>query len=75
MKKAWRNHRQVIIHEAPAEQEDAQRLERLISLLATGMERLLAEQTKNIPSESVDFTAKVLPNTDTVNETTTTESK
>ena len=65
MKKSWRNPRQVVIHQVPAEPEDGRRLERLISLLATGMERLLAEQEKETPT-SLDFTANVLPNTSNV---------
>ena len=75
MRKTWRNPRQVIVHQAPVETEDARRMERLVSLLVTGMERLLAEQAKSNPPESVDFQADVLPNTCTGKETTKTENK
>ena len=74
MKKAWRNPRQVTVHQAPAEPENARRVERLVSLLATGMERLLAEQAKSNPPESVDFQADVLPNTCTRKEKTKREN-
>ena len=64
MKKAWHDSKQVIIHQAPEEPEDAKRLGRLITLLSTGIERLLAEKGEKSP-ESVDFQANVLVNTDT----------
>jgi hypothetical protein len=51
-----------MIHPAPAELEDARRSDRLISLLAIGVERLLAARGKETP-ESLDFTTGVLPNT------------
>lgn len=75
MKKVWRNPRQVNIHQAPAEPEDAQRLERLISLLATGVERLLSKDANNNSPKKVDFQADVLVNVDTLNETSKLESK
>ena len=59
MRKTWRNSRQVIIHQVPAE---AECVDRLVALLATSMERLLAEQGKETP-ELLDFTPGVLPNT------------
>jgi hypothetical protein len=71
--KAWRNHRELVIQHAPADPEDTQRTERLISLLATGLERLLAQQDNKSP-ESVDFQADLLPNTCTSDETAKRES-
>ena len=62
MKKVWRNSREVIIHQASAEQEDSKHLERLITLLASGMERLLSANGKETP-ELLDFKPGVLPNT------------
>ena len=73
MKKAWHNPRQVIVREAPTEPENARRLEALVCLLATGMERLLAAQGKESP-KSLDFTPGVLPNVCTGNETTKMEN-
>jgi hypothetical protein len=75
MKKAWRYRREIIVHQAPAEPEDARRLERLTSLLATGVERLLSAQFHNNESKSVDFQAEVLVNTHTQIDPTKTESK
>lgn len=63
MKKAWRNERQIIIHQLPEETVDAQRLNRLISLLAIGMERLVSEQANNDVSKTVDFQANIAVNT------------
>jgi hypothetical protein len=74
MSKAWHNPRQVTVHQALAEPEDARRRERLISLLATGVERLLAGQSKNNSQEPVDFQAEVSPNTCTREETAKRES-
>ena len=65
MKKAWRNRREIIVHQVPAAPEDARRLERLTSLLATGVERLLSAQSHNNESKSVDFESEVLVNTHT----------
>lgn len=62
MKKAWRNPREIIVHQLSPEPEDARRSERLMSLLATGVERLLAAQSQNSVSNVVDFEAKVSPN-------------
>jgi hypothetical protein len=62
MSKAWRNPRQIIVHQAPAEPEDAQRLERVVSLLAIGVERLLSEENQNTP-EPLDFHEEVSLNT------------
>jgi len=73
MKKVWRNSREVIIHQASAEQEDSKRLERLVSLLATGMERLLSANGKETPA-LLDFTPNVLPNTRNVNGPAKTEN-
>jgi hypothetical protein len=75
MKKSWKNKREIIVKQAPAEPKNAQRLERLISLLATGIERLLATQSTNSTSKLVDFQAEVLPNTHTEKETNPTENK
>jgi len=59
MRKTWRNPRQVIVNQAPAEPEDSRRRERLVALLATGLERLLShEGTTNNP-ESLDFQPEV----------------
>jgi hypothetical protein len=50
MRKAWRNPHQVIVNQALAEPEDTRRRERLVILLATGMERLLSqEENTNVP--------------------------
>lgn len=65
MKKAWRNHRDVVVHLAPAEPEDYKRATRLVALLATGMERFT--RSHDVP-ESLDFTGNVLPNTTNVND-------
>ena len=65
MKKAWRNRREIIVHQIPAEPEDARRLERLMSLLATGVERLLSAKSNTNESKSVDFQPEVLVNTHT----------
>ena len=73
MRKAWRNPRQIVVHKAPAEPADVERVDRLVALLATGMERLLARQADYTP-ESVDFQADVLPNTCTGKKTGKTES-
>jgi copper homeostasis protein CutC len=66
--KAWRNPRQVIIHQALAEPADVERVDRLIVLLATGIERLLTQQGEKSP-ESVDFQSDLSPNTCTCEET------
>jgi len=63
MKKAWRNPRQVVIHQLPPEDADAQRMERLIVLLAIGVERVVSEEAKIDSSNLVDFHAHVLVNT------------
>jgi hypothetical protein len=68
MRKVWRNPRQVIIHQAPAEPADVERVDRLVALLATGLERLLAQQGEKSP-ESVDFLDDLSPNTCTCEET------
>ena len=62
MSKAWRNPRQIIVRQAPAEPEDAQRLQRVVTILAMGVERLLSEEGENTP-EPLDFHAEVSPNT------------
>jgi hypothetical protein len=74
MKKVWRNPRQVIVHQVPSETEDARHLERLISLLATGLERHLCAQESNKSTEPVDFQADVLVSTCTKEEAKKTES-
>jgi hypothetical protein len=63
MEKAWRNPRQVIIHKMPAEANDVQRMNRLVSLLATGVERLVSEQSQIDTSKTVDFQADIVVNT------------
>ena len=73
MKKAWHNPRQVIVRESPTEPENARRLEALVCLLATGMERLLSTHGKETPA-SLDFTTNVLPNTRNVNGPAKTEN-
>jgi len=73
MKKVWRNPRAVVVHQAPAEPEDLKRLERLVALLATGMERLPSSSIGNKPA-LLDFKVNVLPNTCTGKETTKTEN-
>ena len=67
MKKVWRNPREVVVHLAPAEVEGLKRLERLVALLATGMERLMTAHGDKSPA-LLDFTPSVLPNTTNVNE-------
>lgn len=74
-KKTWRNPKQIIVNQALSEPEDAQRLERLTALLATGVERLLAAPSRNSVSDAVDFKAEVLVNTHTETEPIQTESK
>ena len=74
MKKAWHNPREVTVHQALAEPEDFKRLERLLSLLATGMERLLSANGKETP-ELLDFKPFVLPNTYTGKEIAKAENK
>lgn len=73
MSKSWRIARLVTTYQAQFEPEDARRCQRLVSLLATGIERLLYQE-RNIP-ESVDFEARLLPNTCTAEGTAKTESK
>ena len=73
MRKACRNPRQIVVNQAPAESEDSRRLERLVSLLATGMERLISSNNQKTP-KSLDFGLNVLPNTCTGKETTKTEN-
>jgi len=58
MRKAWRNPRQIVVHQAPADLDDARRVTALVSLLAIGIERLLSRQDDDAP-ESVDFRADV----------------
>jgi hypothetical protein len=70
MKKS--NQREVIVKLAP-EHQDSQRLERLVGLLATGLERQLNQQSK--PDNSLDFSSNVLLNTPTPKETIVTENK
>ncbi len=67
MKKSWRNPREIVVRKASAEPEDNKRLERLIALLATGMERLLSTNTHK-GSTSLDFTPGISPNTSNVND-------
>ena len=67
MKRAWHNPREVTVHQLPPGPEDRKRLELLVALLATGMERLMSAQNKKA-STSLDFTPNVLPNTTNVNE-------
>lgn len=62
MNQACREPRQIIVHQASPEPEDAQRAERLVSLLSIGMERLLSKQ-KIDEAESVDFQPEVSLNT------------
>ena len=62
MSKSWRKPRQVIVKQSPPEKEDTQRAERLVSLLCTGLERLLSKQ-KIDKTESVDFQPEVSLNT------------
>ena len=72
MRKAWRNPHQVIVNQALAEPEDTRRRERLVILLATGLERLLSQKDKtNIP-KSLDFKPEV-SNTCITKEETKTE--
>ncbi len=58
--------RKVVVREVPTEPEDAQRQERLMELLATGLQRLvsgepaLAESTR-----PVDFSPNLPPTSDT----------
>lgn len=68
MRKEWRNQRQILVRQAVAEPEDARRVERLVSLLATGVERLLAQDRGDSP-EPVDFPANALPNVCDLEET------
>lgn len=75
MKKAWRNIREIKIVQVQSQPEDAKRLERLISLLSTGVERLLSEEAKDNEAELVDFQADLLVNTHTEKETIQTESE
>jgi hypothetical protein len=75
MKKAWRNPKQIFVHQTPAEPDDAQRLERLTSLLATGVERLLSEQLNNNESNTVDFQANLRVNVHTEIDPTNLESR
>jgi len=63
MNKTWRHPRQIIVHQSPAEPQDAKRFASLVSLLATGVERLLIQDEELC--ESVDFQAKASPNTPT----------
>ena len=65
MKKSWHNLREVTIHQATVEPGDSKRLERLVALLATGMERFTRSHAA---PESLDFTPRILPNTTNVNE-------
>lgn len=58
MRKAWRNPRQVIVNQASAEPEDIPRRERLVALLATGLERMLSNEN-NDATESLDFRSDV----------------
>jgi len=62
MSKPWRNPREIVARQAPAEPEDARRLDALVSLLATGVARLLGNQREDTP-EPVDFALNVGPNT------------
>ena len=67
MKKSWHNPREVTVHQAPAEPGDLKRVQRLVALLAMGMERLLSTNT-NETSTSLDFTPGISPNTTNVND-------
>ena len=67
MKKSWHNPREVIVQLAPVQPDDCKRAARLINLLATGMDRLLAARSEKAPT-SLDFMGNVLPNTTNVNE-------
>jgi hypothetical protein len=73
MKKVWRNPREVTVHQVQEETGDGKRLERLVTLLATGMERLISSNNQKTP-ESLDFSLNVLPNTCTGKETTKMEN-
>lgn len=74
MKKAWHNPREVTVHQVQPELEDHKRLERLVVLLATGMERRLAAQNTE-STVLLDFTPSVSPNTTNVNEPVKTENQ
>jgi hypothetical protein len=58
IKKTWRNPRQITIERVAAEPEDTHRREQLITLLATGLERLLFHDEANTP-KSLDFKPEV----------------
>jgi hypothetical protein len=70
MKKS--NQREVIVKLAPPEQ-DSQRLERLVGLLALGLERQINQQSK--PDNTLDLRPNVLLNTPTPKEPIVTENK
>jgi hypothetical protein len=58
--------RTVVIRSAPIEPEDAERRERLVELLATGLERLFAQSLEqDSPPHSVDYSESLLPTTNT----------
>ena len=63
-----------MVNQLPAEPDDLKRLERLVALLATGMERFVAVKNEKSPI-SLDFTPNVLPNTRNVNEPVKTENE
>jgi hypothetical protein len=73
MQKSWRNPRYVVVNQAPSEPEDRERTAQLVVLLATGIERLLSSRNESTPV-SLDFMAKVSPNTHNVNDPAKTEN-
>ena len=58
--------RKVVVRAVPAEPEDAQRQERLLELLATGLQRLVSgEPALTESTQPVDFSPNLPPSSDT----------
>ena len=57
--------REVIIRKGKPVQDDSDRVDRLVSLLATGLERMLgSEESDELPDSSdIDFSDALSPNT------------
>ena len=58
--------RAVVIRSAPMESEDVERRERLVVLVATGLERLFSQSPgQDSPPHSVDYSEGLSPTTNT----------